>query len=77
MLGWLRRKPAKARLLRDRILEAAREIAVLLLAFAPLDVALSPSPIRSTAGPLLFFIGLGLFLFAATLVFEWRAGNDD
>jgi hypothetical protein len=77
MLGWLRRKPAKARLLADRILEAMREIAVLLLAFAPLDVALTPSPIRRSAGTLLIFLGLGVFLFAATLVFEWRAGSDE
>jgi hypothetical protein len=75
MLGRLRRKPAKARLLADRILEAMREIGVLILAFAPLDVALGPSP--HSARTLLIFLGLGFFLFAGSLVFEWRHGDDN
>lgn len=74
MLGWLKRKPARSRLLADRILEAVREIAVLLLAFAPLDVALGPS--RRSTGTLLIFLGIGLFLFATALAVEWRREDD-
>ena len=76
MLGWLRQHPGKARRLADRILEAMREIGVLLLAFTPLDIALNPSSVRDSAGALLLFIGVGLFLFGAALVFEWRRNDD-
>jgi len=76
MLGWLRGRPAKARRLADRILEGMREVGVLCLAFAPLDVALSQSPLRKGAAVLLLFVGLGAFLFGGTLVFEWRRDHD-
>ena len=51
-----------------------REVGVLFLAFAPLDVALSPSP--RSAGTLLIFVGIGFFLFATALAVEWRRGDD-
>lgn len=76
MLGWLTRQPTKARRLRDRVLEGMREVGVLFMAFASLDVALSPEPIRDSVIPLLLFLGLGMLLFGGALVFEWRRGDD-
>ena len=45
MLGWLRERPARARLLAERIEEGMRELGVLFLAFAPLDAVLSGRPL--------------------------------
>ena len=74
LLGSLRAHPAKARRVRERLLEATREIAVLLIAFAPLDAAVVRD--RELARSLLLFLGLGLFLLLAALVIEWRRGDD-
>ncbi len=76
MIAWLGQRPAKTRLLLDRILEGMREIAVLFLAFAPLDVALNRSSGSSTSSLLLFVI-LGLFFFAGALIIEWSRTDDN
>ena len=47
-----------------------REVGTLLIAFAPLDVALQTS--RGSIRVLAFFLGLGLLLFAGSLLLEWR-----
>jgi hypothetical protein len=57
---------------RERIEEAAREIGVLLIAFAPLDAVLA-EPRRVPT--LLFFVMLGVSLFAAALVMERRRAH--
>ena len=77
MVGRLRAKPRKARQLADRILEGMREIGVLLLVFAPLDVALSRTPLRELLGTLLLFVGIGTFLVSAAPAFEWRRDDDE
>ena len=77
MLGWLRERPARARLIVERILEGMRELGVLFLAFAPLDAALSERSFREVAGAALFFSGLGCSLYGAALVLEWRSRHDD
>ena len=76
MLGWLRERPAKARLIADGILEGMREIGVLFLAFAPLDAVLGGRPLIDSAGALLFFVGAGAILLGGALVFEWRRKDD-
>jgi peptidoglycan/LPS O-acetylase OafA/YrhL len=56
---------------RERVEEAAREIGVLLIAFAPLDVALNDArPFRWWI--LLLFLSLGLLFFVCALVAERR-----
>lgn len=76
MLRLLRDHPAKAKRLMERIHEGIREIGVLFLAFAPLDVALGQQPLRDAIGVLLFFLTAGALLFAAGLAIEWRSGHD-
>ncbi len=52
-----------------------REIGTLLIAFAPLDAALSPGPMP-TAAFLLLFLGLGLTLFVGALLIEKGRTRD-
>jgi hypothetical protein len=52
----------------ERVEDALREIGTLLLAFAPLDAALSEG--RMPIGFLLLFVGSGLLLFVAALLME-------
>ena len=76
MLGWFRKEPTKAKRLAERVQEGMREVGVLFLAFAPLDVALSPEPVRDSVGVLLLFVSLGALFFGGALVFEWRRQDD-
>ena len=52
-----------------------REIGTLLIAFAPLDAALSGGPMPA-ATFLLLFLGLGLTLFAGALLIERMRTRD-
>lgn len=59
----------------ERIEEGLREVGVLLIAFAPLDVALN----HRQPGNLTFlslFFGLGISLFAWALILERRRGAE-
>ena len=56
------------------MLEGAREVRVLLIAFASLDAVLVESPAARVS--LLLFLALGGFLFAVALIIEWRWGDD-
>jgi hypothetical protein len=59
----------------ERVEDAIREIGVLLIAFAPLDVALN----RHVGGDftyLLLFLGLGEFLFVGALILERIRGQE-
>ena len=62
------------RLLR-RIQEAMREVGVLLIAFAPLDVGLQGA--AGNLRVLFFFLGLGLLLFIGSLTVEWGLTRVD
>ena len=55
----------------ERIEDAMREVGTLLIAFAPLDAALSERR-EHVAVFLLLFLGLGALLFVAALVLERR-----
>ena len=66
--------PRKKRRLRLRILEAIREIGILLMAFAPLDGALMPMPETQRETLLVFFFG-GMLLFVLGALGEM--GIDD
>jgi hypothetical protein len=66
--------PRKKRRLRHRILEAIREIGILLMAFAPLDGALMPIPEAQRQILLLFVVG-GILLFVLGALCEM--GIDD
>ena len=76
MLGWLRERPARARLLAERIEEGMRELGVLFLAFAPLDAVLSGRPFREYRWGLLMFLLLGILFSGVALLSEWRRGDD-
>ena len=52
--------------------EGAREIGVLLITFAPLDVAFADAPSRYVAGSL--FLLIGMLLFGVSLFAEVRSG---
>ena len=56
------------RTVEERIVEAMREVGVLLVAFAPLDAAFSGGP-RALSW-LLLFLSFGLLLFVGALVLE-------
>lgn len=75
MLAWLYRDPAKTARLSARILEALREIGVLLVAFTPLDAVLLQRDIPNMALFLAAFLGSGVMLFLVALVFEWRSSR--
>jgi len=72
MLRWLRRHPAKTARFGERIVEAMREVGVLLIAFTPLDAALQPRDIHPVGVFLAVFLGAGLLLFFGALILEWR-----
>jgi hypothetical protein len=57
-----------------RIEEALREIAVLLVALSPLDVAFGPERAGAMSN-LLIFLGAGATLFGAVLLAERRRHN--
>ena len=60
----------------ERIEDAMREIGVLLLAFAPLDVALNRHE-RGALSFLLLFLGFGTALFTGALILErWRSNES-
>jgi hypothetical protein len=63
--------PRKKRRLRRRILEALREIGILLMAFAPLDGALVPMA-ETQRGILLLFVLGGILLFVLGVLGEMR-----
>jgi len=73
MLNWLFRRPEARRRAASRILEGVRELGVLWIAFAPLDLAIAATPVSSRGG--LFFAGLGRFLFLAAVAIEGRPGD--
>jgi hypothetical protein len=58
----------------ERIEEAFREIAVLFIALAPLDVALGAHGLEAIVTGLIF-VGFGIILFAGTLLSE-RTRHD-
>jgi hypothetical protein len=55
----------------ERIEEAFREIAVLFIALAPLDVALGAHGLEAVVTGLIF-VGIGIILFAGALINERR-----
>jgi hypothetical protein len=55
-----------------RVLEVVREIGTLMIAFAPLDFAVSGSPLSETWPILLVFLLSGFVLVAACILSEWR-----
>ena len=55
----------------ERIEEAAREVGILLIAFAPMDAAVNAAQGQKT-GSLLFFVVAGLCLFSGALLMERR-----
>jgi len=56
----------------ERVLEATREIGILLIAFAPLDFAVSDAPIRTTWPYLSGFLLIGLAVLISSILVEWR-----
>lgn len=58
-----------------RVHDLMREIATLLIAFAPLDVALQGD--AGSRRVLVFFLGVGVILFGGSLALEWRLSHDD
>jgi hypothetical protein len=61
--------PERRNLVRDRIVEAGREIGTLLIALSPLDWVLSE---RSGQLPLLVLFVVGMLLLAVAIAAEWR-----
>jgi len=68
ILGPMARRSG-VRSIAERIEDAMREVGTLLIAFAPLDAALSEGRMP-TAAFLLLFLGLGLTLFVGALLIE-------
>ena len=67
--------PRKKRRLHRRILEAMREIGILLMAFAPLDLALIAEPERQWRTLLIFLLG-GIVLFLSGVLGEMGVEDD-
>ena len=61
-------------LIRRRLEDACREIGILLVAFAPLDLAFSDATQRR--GVAAFFAGVGVLAFCVAIVAEVRRTND-
>jgi hypothetical protein len=59
----------------ERLEDAMREVGTLLIAFAPLDAAIAESGRASRA--LLFFLLIGMALFAGSLWLERRRKHDN
>jgi hypothetical protein len=59
----------------ERVEDAVREIAVLFVALAPLDVALGAERPHAIAYGLIF-VAVGVMLFLWTLFNEWRRKRD-
>lgn len=79
MANWFSRNwqnSKKRRQLHRRILEALREVGVLLIAFAPLDVVLKGGKELQWGAMLSFFL-VGLSAFALGSIAEWRFDDDD
>jgi hypothetical protein len=57
---------------RERVLEAMREVGILLIAFAPLDFAVSGAPIGRSWPYLLVFLVVGLSLLSSSILIERR-----
>jgi len=64
--------PWPARIPAVRVLEAMREIGVLLTAFAPLDFAVGGAPVGQSWPYLLGFLVAGVFLLTSSIILEWR-----
>ena len=62
--------PMGSALVRIRLEEAAREVGVLLIAFAPLDMAFTDR--RSSFGTAALFFAIGALCFTVALVSEKR-----
>lgn len=65
-------RAARWRLVSERILEAMREIGILLFAFTPLDFALSRNPLAETWPFLGGFLVAAVLLFVTSIIGEWR-----
>ena len=65
----IRRVPTYTKSVRERVEAAAREIGILLIAFAPLDAAANAAQ-GQKLGALLYFIALGIGLFSGALLLE-------
>ena len=61
----------RSELFRRRMQEGAREVGVLLITFAPLDVAFTDTPNRYASGSL--FLLIGMLLFGVSLFTEVRS----
>ena len=59
-------------LIETRILEGLREVGVLFVAFAPLDVSLNPAPLSKSWPKLVGFLLVGILLFLAGVFGERR-----
>jgi len=70
--SWLEKDRKKALRAGARTLEGMREVGVLLIAFAPLEAALSGEPILHHIRFLFVFLGGGFVLFGLSLLLEWR-----
>lgn len=76
---WLSRNPRKAETLAERICEDLREIGVLLIALAPLDIGLKDGPnvLQKYWPELVLFVGGGLFLWLLGVIVEWKVRKYD
>jgi hypothetical protein len=72
---WVLRNPKKAARVGERILEGLREVGVLLVAFAPLDMAIGEKPLADSWPILVMFFLAGLTMFVMALILEWRRDN--
>jgi len=70
--SWLDENPGKVARLGGRIIEGFREVGLLLMAFTPLDAALSNMALRDVTAFLVGFLGIGALLFGLGLFLEWR-----
>ena len=70
--------PSDTQSVRERIEEAARQIGVLLIAFAPLDAAVNAAQ-GQKLGSLLYFVALGVGLFTVGIWMELvrKAGKQE
>ena len=69
-------RPKSRRRLQLRVLEAMREVGVLLMAFAPLDVALGSGGFREKWQPMVAFLLFGFVVFALGALAELRLDDE-